>query len=84
MPVKIGQRFVLRGSLAQVVLSYAVSEPGEWTAQKIAEDIEIRVSTISENVRSLERRGMIISKAKLTSIHPTDRGRDVLRRSMQK
>jgi len=81
MPVKIGQRFVLRGSLAQAVLSYAVSEPGEWTIKEIAEDIEIRVSVVRENVRSLQRRGMVSKKK---TIHPTELGRLILLRSMTK
>jgi Mn-dependent DtxR family transcriptional regulator len=80
MPVKVGQRFVLRGSLAQAVLSYVVSEPGEWTARGIAEDIEIQIRVVTENVRSLQRRGLIVRED--TGIQPTKVGREALLRSM--
>jgi predicted transcriptional regulator len=80
MPVKVGQRFVLRGSLAQAVLSYVVSEPGEWTAREIAEDIEIQVRVVIENVRSLQRRGLVVKGG--TGIQPTEVGREALLRSM--
>ena len=82
MPVRIGQRFVLRGSIAQIVLSYAVSEHGEWTAISIADDIEGDTSKIIENIRSLKRRGMISAGAVRGPIHPTDLGRSVLFSSM--
>ena len=82
MPVRIGQRFVLRGSIAQIVLSYAVSEPGEWTAKKIADDIEKDRFRILENIRALRRRGLISARTVKESLHPTDLGRVTLFNSM--
>ena len=82
MPVRIGQRFVLRGSIAQIILSYAVSEPGEWTAISIADDIAGNAFKIIENIRSLKRRGMISAAVVRGPIHPTELGRVVLFNSM--
>ena len=81
MPVKVGQRFVLRGSLAQVVLSYAVSEPGYWTIQEIIEDIDQKQTSVVENVRSLKRRNMILQKE--DRIYPTEIGKIALMKSMR-
>ena len=50
MPVNVGQNFLRRGSLPQTVMSYAVSEPGEWTAQDIASDISVTVYLITETI----------------------------------
>lgn len=81
MPVKVGQRFVLRGSLAQAVLSYAVSEPGYWTIQEIIEDINQKQTNVVENVRSLQRRNMILQKE--DRIYPTEVGKIALMKSMR-
>jgi predicted transcriptional regulator len=81
MPVKVGQRFVLRGSLAQIVLSYAVSEPGYWTVSGITEDIDRRKSNVLENVRSLKRRKLIATVE--DQIYPTETGKVVLFKSMK-
>lgn len=81
MPVKIGQRFVLRGSFAQVVLSYAVSEPGYWTLQDIIEDIDQTQANAIENIRSLQRRNMILQKE--DRIYATEVGKIALLRSMR-
>lgn len=35
----LGKRWVKSGSLADTVLSYVISEPGEWTASSIADDL---------------------------------------------
>ncbi len=81
MAPKVGQRFVLRGSLAQMVLSYAVSEPGYWTVSGIIEDTEQEKANIIENVRSLQRRNLISSKE--DRIYPTENGKIALYRSMR-
>jgi len=81
MAPKVGRRFVLRGSLAQTVLSYAVSEPGYWTVNDIVEDIDQEKSTVIENVRSLQRRKLISRQEE--RIYPTENGRIALFRSMR-
>jgi len=80
MAVHLGQRFLLRGSLPQMVMSYAVSEPGEWTAREIAEDIEVTIYVVSETLRSLRRRGMVLIDGK--NVYPTESGKQVLFRSL--
>ena len=82
MGVPLGQKFLLRGSLPQMVMSYAVSEPGEWTARKISEDIEVIVYVVTETIGSLRRRGMILSVERI--LYPTEVGREALFRSMNR
>ena len=82
MAVHLGQKFLLRGSLPQMVMSYAVSEPGEWTAQEISEDIEVIVYSVTETIGSLRRRGMILSVKRV--LYPTEAGKEALFRSMNR
>lgn len=80
MPVNLGQNFLRKGSLPQTVMSYAVSEPGEWTAEEIAVDISVTVYTVTETIGSLRRSKMLLISQK--QIHPTDIGKAALLRSM--
>ena len=82
MPVRLGQRFLLKGSLPQVVMSYAVSEPGEWTAASIAQDIEVTIYSVNESIGALRRRGLILIRER--SILPTETGKTLLLRSMER
>jgi hypothetical protein len=82
MPVSVGQNFLRRGSLPQTVMSYAVSEPGEWTAQGIASDISVTVYLVTETIGSLRRRKMLLISQK--QIHPTEVGKQALLRSMRR
>lgn len=80
MPVGLGQHFLLRGSLPQTIMSYAVSEPGEWTAEEIASDISVAVYSVTETIGSLRRRKMLLISSK--QLHPTDAGKAALLKSM--
>jgi Mn-dependent DtxR family transcriptional regulator len=82
MPVNMGQHFLRRGSLPQAVMSYAVSEPGEWTARDIAFDISVTVYLVTETIGSLRRRKMLLISQK--QIHPTEVGKQALFRSMNR
>lgn len=82
MPVNLGQNFLRRGSLPQTVMSYAVSEPGEWTAEDIASDISATVYVVTETIGSLRRRKMLLILEK--QIHPTETGKAALLRSMSR
>ena len=82
MPVNLGQHFLRRGSLPQTVMSYAVSEPGEWTAKEIASDISVTVYVVTETIGSLRRRKMLLISQE--QIHPTEAGKAALLRSMSR
>ena len=82
MPVSVGQNFLRKGSLPQPVMSYAVSEPGEWTAEDIASDISVTVYVVTETIGSLRRRKMLLILEK--QIHPTEIGIKALSRSMSR
>lgn len=62
----LGKRWVRQGSLADTVLSYAISEPGEWTASSIADDLgydkPYDKRRVSQTVVDLCRRGWLAAR----------------------
>ena len=50
---------VMWGSLRWRVLVWSCSEPGEWTYEAIADDLEEEPSRVLSAVRSLRQRGLL-------------------------
>ena len=49
-----------QGSVPHTVLLYTVSEPGDWTASSIAEDLpDLELSAVRRAARQLSRAGLI-------------------------
>ena len=57
-----GSRGVKPGTVGETVLSYVASEPGEWTARTIAEDLGRGTNATSCVVTDLRNRGLLRPK----------------------
>ena len=60
-----------------IVLNYAVSEPNEWTAQKIADDLGQQPKKVYATIKSLVTKGFVVRDRKIgnaKALLPTPEG----------
>ena len=76
-----------RNTMTWTVLNYVVSEPGEWTASEIAEDLGIHLFNLSNTVSSLKDRNFILAEhtegRKAAKLFPTQAGKVRLAESLR-
>ena len=62
------------------ILNYVVSEPGEWTASEIAEDLGLHLFNLSNTVSNLKDRNLILAEhtegRKSAKLFPTKKGKE--------
>jgi DNA-binding MarR family transcriptional regulator len=62
------------------ILNYVVSEPGEWTASEIAEDLGLHLFNLSNTVSSLKSRNLILGQhvegVRGAKLFPTPAGKE--------
>ncbi len=49
-------------TMTWTILNYVVSEPGEWTASEIAEDLGVHLFNLSNTVSNLKERNLILAE----------------------
>ncbi len=68
-----------RGSLHHTLLIYAVSEPGEWTAADIADDlVDTTVAGVTAAVQDLVGAGFLFRNSTDARLYPSRRGKDAI------
>lgn len=71
------------GSIHHTVLLYCVSEPGEWTAEDIVEDLpDLSVGTVQDAIDALVDAGMMHQNSTDLRLWPTRAGKDQFRRAV--
>ena len=67
-------------TMTWTILNYIVSEPGEWTASDIAEDLGVHLFNLSNTVSNLKERNLILTEhvegRRAAKLFPTKAGKD--------
>ncbi len=74
---------ILPGSVAHTVLIYSVSEPGEWTAADIVDDLdELSIAQVNDALTLLQEEGLLHENSTDHRLWPTRAGKDRFRKAV--
>ncbi len=72
-----------QGSVYHTILLYCVSEPGEWTAEDIVDDLpDLDLRTVGAALRQLVDAGLLHINSTDSHLWPTRAGKDLFRKAV--
>ncbi|RME27461.1 MAG: hypothetical protein D6798_04490 [Deltaproteobacteria bacterium] len=71
------------GSVSHTVLLYCVSEPGEWTAEDIVDDLpDLELREVRRAIDELAAAGLLHVNSTDSHLWPTRAGKDLFRKAV--